>query len=84
MRGVPFNEAIGSVLWPAVVSRPDVAFAVGVLLQFIQNPGPAHWEALKWVIVYLGATSRAGIRASQISQECLLRSLSVGKRPTSF
>ena len=40
MRGVPFNEAIGSVLWPAVVSRPDVAFAVRVLSQFIQNPGP--------------------------------------------
>ena len=56
MRGVPFNEVIGSVLWPAVVSRSDVAFAVGVLLQFIQNPGPAHWEALKRVIVYLGAT----------------------------
>ena len=39
-----------------VVSRPDIAFAIGVLSQFIQNPGPAHWQALKRVIVYLGAT----------------------------
>ena len=49
-------EVIGSVLWPVVVSRPDAAFAVSTLSQFIQNPGPAHWEALKHVIVFLGST----------------------------
>ena len=47
MRGIPYAEAIGSILWPVVVSRPDAAYAVGVLSQFIQNPGQAHWEALK-------------------------------------
>ena len=56
MRGIPYMEAISSVLWPVVVSRPDAAFAVSTLLQFIQNPGPAHWEALKHVIVFLGST----------------------------
>ena len=56
MRGVPYNEAIGSVLWPAVVSRPDIAYAVGILSQFIQNPGQAHWEGLKRVITYLATT----------------------------
>jgi len=56
MRGVPYAEAVGSILWPAVVLRPDIAFVIGVLSQFIQNPGPAHWQALKRVIVYLGAT----------------------------
>ena len=56
MQGVPYREAIGCILWPAVVSRPDIAFAVGILSQFIQNPGPVHWEAVKRVIVYLGTT----------------------------
>ena len=56
MHGVPYSEAVGSVLWPVVVSRPDVAYAVGVLSQFIQNPGPAHWKGLKRVINYLGCT----------------------------
>jgi hypothetical protein len=56
MHGIPYSEAIGSVLWPVVVSRPDAAYAVGILSQFIQNPGQAHWEALKRVIVYLGHT----------------------------
>ena len=53
---MPYNEAIGSALWPVVMSCPDAAFAIGVLSQFIQNPGPAHWEGLKWVINYLGCT----------------------------
>src|SRR5271170_7555962 len=56
MKGVPYGEAIGSVLWPTVVSRPDIAYAVGILSQFIQNPGQAHWEALKRVITYLNTT----------------------------
>ena len=56
MRDVPYVQAIGSVLWPVVISRPDAAFAIGVLSQFIQNPGQAHWEGVKRVISYLGST----------------------------
>ena len=56
MRGVPYAKAIGSILWLAIISRPDVAYAVGVLVQFIQNPGNVHWEALKRIIVYLQST----------------------------
>ena len=56
MHGVPYSEAIGSVLWPVVVSRPDAAYAVSILSQFIQNLGPAHWEGVKRVINYLGST----------------------------
>ena len=47
MRGVPYCEAIGSILWPTVVSRPDTAYAVGVLSQFMQNLGQAHWDIRK-------------------------------------
>ena len=56
MKGIPYSEAIGSVLWPVVVSRPDAAYAIGILSQFIQNPGLAHWEELKRLITYLGWT----------------------------
>ena len=47
MRHVPYAEAIGSMLCAAIISRPDIAFAVGTLAQFIQNPGEVHWDALK-------------------------------------
>jgi Reverse transcriptase (RNA-dependent DNA polymerase)/gag-polypeptide of LTR copia-type/GAG-pre-integrase domain len=56
MKGIPYAEAIGSILWPTVVSRPDTAFAVGILSQFMQNPGQAHWEAVKRVVSYLDTT----------------------------
>jgi hypothetical protein len=56
MCGVPYAEAIGCVLWPVMITQPDCTFAIGILSQFIQNPGNVHWEALKRVMVYLGST----------------------------
>ena len=54
MQGVSYSEAIGSILWPAVIAHPDVAYVVGILSQFIQNPRTVHWEGVKQVINYLG------------------------------
>jgi hypothetical protein len=56
MRDVPYAEAIGHVLWPVMISRLDALCAVGILAQFVQNPGWAHWKALKRVIGYLYTT----------------------------
>ena len=56
MRDVPYTQAIRCLLWPVVISRPDAAFAVRILSQFIQNLGPAHWEGVKRIITYLGNT----------------------------
>ena len=53
MHRIPYTEVISSVPWPVVVSQPDAAFAVSILSQFVQNPGPAHWEAFKCTIIYL-------------------------------
>ena len=56
MQGVPYGEMIGHILWPVMISRPDALFMVGILAQFIQNPGPAHFKALKRGILYLYTT----------------------------
>ena len=56
MKGIRYNEAIGSILWPAVVSRPDIAYVTSILSQFLQNPGYVHWEGVKRVISYLNTT----------------------------
>ena len=53
MRHVPYKEAIRSLMYAAIGSRPDIAFAVSYLARFMQNPGTAHWEAVKRVIRYL-------------------------------
>ena len=65
MQGMPYSKAIGLILWPAVVSHPDVAYAVSILSQFIQNPGTAHWEGVKQVINYLSSTKKAHLWRKQ-------------------
>ena len=71
MNGVPYNEAIGSILWPAVMSRPDIAYAVGILLQFMQNPGPVHWEGVKQIINYLNTTKNYSLTFGGTSKKLI-------------
>src|ERR1700678_373319 len=56
MKEVPYRELIGALNWLAVGSRPDIAFVVGQLAQFLENPGRVHWEAAKRVVRYLKGT----------------------------
>jgi hypothetical protein len=56
MKQVPYREAVGSLMWAAVGTRPDIAYPVGVLSKFLDNPGPAHWDATKRVFRYLLGT----------------------------
>ena len=56
MKGIRYSEAIGSILWPAIVSRPNIVYTTGILSQFIQNLGYAHWEGVKRIITYLNTT----------------------------
>ena len=39
MKTVPYREAIGALNWIAVGSRPDIAFVISQLAQFLENPG---------------------------------------------
>ena len=56
MSVVPYRESVGSLNWAAVGTRPDIAFVVGVLSQYLENPGWVHWEAVKRVFRYLQGT----------------------------
>jgi hypothetical protein len=56
MQVVPYREAVGALNWVAVGTRPDIAFVVGQLARFMENPGRVHWEAVKRVLRYLKGT----------------------------
>ena len=43
-------------MYAAVATRPDIAFSVSVLSRFLENPGEAHWEAVKRIFRYLAGT----------------------------
>ena len=56
MRNVPFQSALGSINYASQGTRPDVQFAMSNLAQYSDNPGWAHWEAVKRVFRYLLGT----------------------------
>ena len=55
-------ELIGSLLWVANGTRPDISFAVGSLAKYTSNPGRVHWEALLRILGYLSQTLNHCIR----------------------
>jgi hypothetical protein len=42
MIGVPYREAIGSLLFLAVRTRPEISVAVSILSKHVQCPRPCH------------------------------------------
>ncbi|XP_047961731.1 secreted RxLR effector protein 161-like [Salvia hispanica] len=50
MKKVPYANAIGSVMYLMVSTRPGIAYAVSCLSRYMSNPRPVHWEALKWLL----------------------------------
>ena len=57
----PYREAIGSLMYLMVGTRPDLAYCVGVLAKHVQNPTQLHWEAVKRVIRYVVQTRNVGL-----------------------
>ena len=67
-----YQSAIGSLMYLAVSTRPDIAYAVGNLAKFTSKPSTKHWTALKRVLRYLKGTIKHGILYSQKnSGECV-------------
>jgi len=57
MKAIPYRELIGKLLYLAIATRPDIAYVVGVLCRFVENPGLLHWHAAKQVLRYLKGTT---------------------------
>jgi hypothetical protein len=53
MRDVPYREAFGALNWAALATHLDIAFAVATVARFAANPGPVHWDAVRYIFHYL-------------------------------
>jgi hypothetical protein len=56
MKNIPYRESIGSLMYAAISTHPDIAFTVSTLAQFQDNPGQVHWDAVKQVFHYINDT----------------------------
>lgn len=57
----PYRKAVGSLIYLATVSRPDISYVISVLSQFLDKPTKVHWCLVKKVLKYLKGTSGLGI-----------------------
>jgi Reverse transcriptase (RNA-dependent DNA polymerase) len=64
MADVPYASLIRALMYAAISTQPDIAFAVGALSRFLSNPGRCHWNKAKRVLSYLRGTSDYAIRYS--------------------
>ncbi|GFY01843.1 retrovirus-related Pol polyprotein from transposon TNT 1-94 [Trichonephila clavipes] len=68
---VPYREAVGSLMFLAIVTRPDIAYAVGVLSQVLDKPQQIHWTMVKRILKYLNGTKKYGIMYLSVSSATL-------------
>ena len=57
----PFREAVGALMHLTTATRPDIAYAVGYVSRFMENPQEDHWIAVKRIFRYLQGTKTHGI-----------------------
>jgi hypothetical protein len=63
MKNVPYSSAIGSLLYIALGTRPNITSAICALACHMRNPGHTLWGGVKSVIKYLlhkGLVFKAG------------------------
>ena len=55
-----YRQIVGSLQY-CVLNRPEIAFTVNQLCQFLHSPTTAHWSAVKRVLRYLKGTLHHGL-----------------------
>ena len=56
MHKIPYLATVGTLMYLATTTRPDIAYSVGVLARFNSNPGWAHWLVVKHLMHYIKGT----------------------------
>ena len=58
---IPFRELVGSLMFAACVSRPDIAYAVNMISKYLSCYTNEHWLAAKRILRYVKETVDYGI-----------------------
>lgn len=61
-----FRSLVGGLIY-LTHTRPEIAFAVGVISRFMQNPTKHHLGAAKRILRYVAGTANYGIWYTQVS-----------------
>ncbi|XP_031268700.1 secreted RxLR effector protein 161-like [Pistacia vera] len=61
MESMPYANAIGSIMYSMISTRPDLSYSISLLSRFMSNPGWEHWNALKWLLRYIKNNVHMGL-----------------------
>ena len=61
MKNILYREAVGSLMHLTIATRPDIAFTIATVVQFSNDPGPVHWDVVKWIFRYLIGTKKLAL-----------------------
>ena len=56
MRQIPYASAVGSFMYAMLCTRLDICYSVGIVSRYQSNPGPKHWQVVKYILKYLRRT----------------------------
>ncbi|OBW64777.1 MAG: Nucleotide-diphospho-sugar transferase [Aureobasidium pullulans] len=56
-----YQKIIGGLIYLAILTRPDIAFAIGRLSQYLSDPSEGHFKLLKSLMRYLRSTTDLGL-----------------------
>jgi len=48
-----YQEAVGSLTYAAITTRPDIPYVTGLVGRFAADPSTLHWAAVKRILRYL-------------------------------
>lgn len=61
LHDVPYREAVGSLIYLSIGTRPDIAFSVGYVSRFLDKPNKKLWLIVKRIFRYIKGTLEYGI-----------------------
>lgn len=71
LTNIPYRELVGSLLYLATISRPDIVNATGFLSRYMHCPTSTLWSAGKRVLKYLKQTKEKGLVYKKEDSNCL-------------
>jgi hypothetical protein len=69
--GVNFRSAVGALSYLSSATRPDIAFSVSTLSQYLESPGITHYEAFTHVLRYLSGSQTLALVYTRGEQAAL-------------
>ncbi|OWY99843.1 Integrase, catalytic core protein [Phytophthora megakarya] len=61
MKAIPYREAVGSFMYTMMGTRPDLAYFLREVRQYLTNSRKQHWNAVKRGLRYPNGTRNLGI-----------------------